>query len=126
MKQSDIFTLILIAGIGTLAAFFACQAILGDPDAASVKFKTVNRVISSELVQPDAEVFNSTAINPTVEVYVGGCEDIDQNGILDEMEIEACKKAIEDKEKEEGKEEGGETEDNGEGGDSGTDEPTTE
>lgn len=90
MKQSDIFTLILVAGIGTLAAFFACRAILGDPNAASTKFKTVNRVISSSLVQPDPEVFNSTAINPTIEVYVGDCEDIDQNGILDDMELEAC------------------------------------
>ncbi len=127
MKQSDIFTLILIAGIGTLAAFFACQAILGDPDSASVKFKTVNRVISSELVQPDAEVFNSTAINPTVEVYVGGCEDIDQNGILDEMELEACKKVVEENtenEENEGNED--ETENNGEGEDTGTDEPVAE
>ena len=29
MKQSDIFTLVLIAGIGTLAAFLACNAIMG-------------------------------------------------------------------------------------------------
>lgn len=90
MKQSDIFTLILIAGIGTLAAFFVCQTLLGDPDSASVRFKTVNRVVSSELAAPDLEVFNSTSINPTVEVYVGGCEDIDQNGILDEMELASC------------------------------------
>lgn len=103
MKQSDIFTLILIAGIGTLAAFFACQAILGDPSKASVKFKTVNRVVSSELTAPDPEVFNSSAINPTIEVYVGGCEDIDQNGILDEIELEAC-------EQEEEVDEGGENE----------------
>ncbi len=90
MKQSDVFTLILVAGIGTLGAFFACQAILGDPNAASVTFKKVNREVNSSLVAPDPEIFNSTAINPTVEVYVGGCEDIDQNGILDESELKIC------------------------------------
>lgn len=90
MKQSDVFTLILIAGIGTLAAFFVCQTLLGNPDEASVQFKTVSRVIGSDLVQPDREVFNSTAINPTVEVFVGDCEDIDQNGILDDAELTAC------------------------------------
>lgn len=105
MKQSDIFTLILIASIGTLAAFFACQAILGDPSKASVKFKTINHVIESDLVMPDPEVFNSSAINPTIEVYVGGCEDIDQNGILDEIELEACAKEENGEENEDGGEE---------------------
>jgi len=111
MKQSDIFTLILIAGIGTLAAFFVCQTLLGDPNQASTKFKTVNRVISSELVTPDPEVFNSTAINPTIEVYVGDCEDIDQNGILDEVELAACAR-VEEEEKD--PEEGGEEKPEGE------------
>lgn len=105
MKQSDIFTLILVAGIGTLAAFFACRALLGDPNEATTTFKTLNRVLSSELVAPDPEVFNSTAINPTIEVYVGGCEDIDKNGILDDQELAACAKV---------EEEGGEVEEGGE------------
>ena len=91
MKQSDIFTLILIAGIGTLSAFFMCQMLLGDPNEASVKFKTINRTISSALTAPDPEVFNAGAINPTVEVFVGGCEDINRNGLLDDFELEACK-----------------------------------
>ena len=90
MKQSDIFTLILIAGIGTLSAFFVCQTLLGDPNQAKAEFKTIRTLISNELTAPDPEVFNSTAINPTVEVYVGDCEDIDHNGILDEQEIRIC------------------------------------
>lgn len=108
MKQSDVFTLILIAGIGTLAAFFACRALLGDPDAASVQFKTVSRVIDSNLVAPDQEVFNSTAINPTVEVFVGDCEDIDQNGILDKAELIACSRLEEEEAEDEAGEEGNE------------------
>lgn len=90
MKQSDIFTLILIAGIGTLAAFFACNAILGDPDEAKVEYKTVSEVLTSELAEPRSDVFNALAINPTIEVYVGNCEDIDQNGILEMFELVAC------------------------------------
>ncbi len=90
MKQSDIFSLILIAGIGTLAAFFACRSLLGDPDKASVTFTKLQNVILSELTSPSPETFNSVAINPTVEVYVGNCEDLDQNGILDEEDLWAC------------------------------------
>lgn len=111
MKQSDIFTLILVAGIGTLGAFFVCQMLLGDPSEAEVKFKTISTVVTSDLIDPDPEVFNSMAINPTVEVYVGDCEDIDQNGILDEAELAACAVAKGDDESGEG----GENEDeNGE------------
>lgn len=93
MKQSDIFTLVMIAVIGTMGAFFACNALMGDPSTASVKFKTVNRVVTSELVSPDPEIFNSISINPTIEVYVGDCEDIDQNGILSDAELESCEQA---------------------------------
>lgn len=109
MKQSDIFSLILIASVGTLAAFFVCQSLMGNPDDASVKFKALVGPVSSALVVPDPEVFNSAAINPTVEVYVGACEDVDQNGILDAAELEACTTVEEDLE-----EEGGEPEAEGE------------
>lgn len=94
MKQSDIFTLILVAGIGTLGAFFICNALLGDPSEASVKFTRLSSVISADLTDPDPEIFNSTAINPTIEVYVGDCEDIDQNGILDMAELVACGREV--------------------------------
>lgn len=92
MKQSDIFSIIFVAGVGVLASFFACRAIMGDPSDAKTEFKRLNAVISRNYVEPNAEVFNSQAINPTVEVYVGDCEDIDKNGILDESELIACKR----------------------------------
>lgn len=89
MKKSDIATVIIIAIIGFLASFFGCKAILGNPDEKSVSFKTVN-VIQKEVADPDPEVFNSEAINPTVEVFVGECEDIDHNGMLDQAELMVC------------------------------------
>ncbi|MBR0480741.1 hypothetical protein IJJ46_02880 [Candidatus Saccharibacteria bacterium] len=89
MKQSDIITIILITMIGTIAAGFITNAVLGNPDDASEKWKTIETV-SGDLSVPDPEVFNADAINPTVEVYVGNCEDRDQDGVLSEGELIAC------------------------------------
>lgn len=91
MKQSDVFSIIIIATVGTLAAYFAVNSILGDPNLRSVQIKTLED-ISSSLTAPDPELFNANAINPTVEVYVGDCEDIDGNGILSHEELVACGK----------------------------------
>ena len=91
MKQSDIFSIIIIATVGTIAAYFAVNSFLGDPNLRSVQIKTLEN-ISASLSSPDPELFNSGSINPTVEVYVGDCEDIDQNGILSREELIACGK----------------------------------
>lgn len=106
MKRSDIYSLILIAGVGTLAAFLACNALLGDPNKASVEFTTVSTVLTSDLAEPNEEIFNGTAINPTIEVYVGDCEDIDQNGMLDKAELIACGREQAPDEEDDGDDEG--------------------
>ena len=90
MKQSDIITIVLISTIGMLVAYFAGNAILGDPNMESVTYKVVDPIISSELMEPDPELFNEEAINPTVEVTVGTCEDTNGNGILDPEERNRC------------------------------------
>ena len=95
MKQSDIFSIIIIATVGTLASYFGVNAFLGDPDLASVQVKTINE-ISPDLAEPDSELFNPGAINPTVEVFVGDCEDVDQNGILSHEELVACGKVVDE------------------------------
>ena len=89
MKQSDIITTVLVAALGIAVAAWGCNALLGDPASLSVSFKTVE-VISDELATPDENIFNKQAVNPTVEVYVGLCEDVDQSGDLDESEKLAC------------------------------------
>lgn len=89
MKQSDIFTVLVVATVGIVASFFLVNMILGDPNEKSVTFKKIE-VVDAGLAVPDPEVFNSEAINPTVEVYVGDCVDRDQNGELDEAELIAC------------------------------------
>lgn len=92
MRQSDIFTIIAVAVVGVVVSSVLLNMILGNPDEKSVSFKTVE-VIESTLDNPDPEVFNPEAINPTVEVYVGECVDLDQNGVLDEAELIACGRA---------------------------------
>lgn len=89
MKQSDFFTVVLVAVIGAAISAFLVSMMLGDPNSKSVSFKKID-VIEPGLVEPDPEVFNPDAINPTVEVYVGDCVDQDQNGMLDDAELAAC------------------------------------
>lgn len=91
MKQSDIFSIIIIATAGTLASYFAVNAILGNPDDATAVITTINP-ISPNLEEPDSELFNPEAINPTVEVMIDGCKDLDHNGIIDYAELVACGK----------------------------------
>ena len=84
-----------IAIVGVLVSFLTLNAILGDPNQESVSFKTI-RVVSSDLAEPDPEVFNSSALNPTVEVYVGSCEDVDGNGVIDDAERAVCSGIMEE------------------------------
>ena len=92
MRRSDIFTVTFVASVGVLLTFIACSFLLGDPDTLYLKHKTIGK-ITADLTSPDPEVFNVDAINPTVEVYVGSCEDVDRNGILDRAELVACGRA---------------------------------
>lgn len=71
MKKSDIAMIVLIVSISVLVAYFAAKAIIGDVANQSVKVKTAEP-ISAELTEPDKTVFNKEAINPTVEVTIGG------------------------------------------------------
>lgn len=91
MKQSDIFSIIIIATVGTLASYFAVNAFLDNPDDAAVSITTIDE-ISPDLATPDPELFNPDAVNPTVEVMIDGCKDLDQNGLLDYQELVACDK----------------------------------
>ncbi len=70
MKKSDIAMIILIASISVLAAYFVAKTVIGDVKADTVKVKTAER-ITTNITQPDPTVFNSNAINPTVEVIIG-------------------------------------------------------
>jgi hypothetical protein len=71
MKKSDIAMIILIASISVLLSYFAAKALLGDIKDEAVTVKTTEP-ITTDVQSPDTSVFNSNAVNPTVEVIIGG------------------------------------------------------
>ena len=72
MKKTDIAMIVLIAGVGILVAYFIAVNIpfLKIPEQG-VEVQTVDS-IGSEISEPSKSVFNADAINPTVEIVVGG------------------------------------------------------
>ena len=83
MKQ-ELTTTILTALVGVVAAFFITNMVV--PSLQGISIKTLNDTLNYTLKEPDTEIFNYRAVNPTVEVYVGRCEAYDDNGncILEE------------------------------------------
>ena len=71
MKKSDIAVIIFIASLSVGVAYFVADSVLGSPSNETKKVRTIQS-ISSEVAQPDPTVFNENAINPTVEVEIGG------------------------------------------------------
>lgn len=74
----DLFTSAIVAIIGVVIAFIVTNIFL--PEIEGVSFKILSATPSTTLTQPNDEVFNYRAINPTVEVYVGQCEEYNASG----------------------------------------------
>ncbi|MBR0431436.1 hypothetical protein IJK16_00345 [Candidatus Saccharibacteria bacterium] len=132
MKASNIATVVVIAIIGIIVSYIAVDSLLGgDPNNQSVTYRDID-VVKANLAIPDSEIFNSDAINPTIEVYVGNCVDADQNGVLDAAELSACGQSVsggtpielddDEEEEEDTEEEDTEEEDTEEGGETTTEE----
>jgi hypothetical protein cdiviTM7_02684 len=71
VKKSDIAMIVLIAGLSMLIAFTIgnnIPALKAPRVGASVS--TIEKM-SSDVKEPSSEVFNSNAINPTVETIIG-------------------------------------------------------
>lgn len=74
MKKTDIAMIIMVASLGILVAYaIASNLSFLKLPKDGVKVQTVQR-LSADVQQPSNEVFHSQAINPTVEVIVGGAE----------------------------------------------------
>lgn len=82
MKKSDIITATFIAIIGFIASFLIVQFIVGNPDEQAIKVTTID-VVSKDIADPSSDTFNSEALNPTVEVFVG-----DKNKKTDETKTQ--------------------------------------
>lgn len=69
MKKTELATIVLIAAISMLVAYLITQSFLGGVAAESVKVKSIDP-ITSTFEEPSQTIFNSEAINPTVEVQI--------------------------------------------------------
>ena len=79
--KTDLASSIGVAIAGILIAYFVCNLFTGSID--DVTIKTVDSSFSTDIADPNPEVFNYRAINPTVEVYVGNddnCTEFDDDG----------------------------------------------
>ena len=71
MKRSEMALIILVVAVSLFSSYFLLNALLGKPDESSMEVKTIEP-LASEAVKPNKNVFNSEAINPTVEIIIGG------------------------------------------------------
>ena len=71
MKKNDLALLIFIIAITLLVAYFVGKAVIGEPKSKPVQ---VDKVVSiqSDYPAPDSRVFNGKAIDPTVNIAIGG------------------------------------------------------
>lgn len=77
--KKDLISVFLVAVLGGVVAYFVANMFIKGPEV--VTYKTVDASsLSADLSKPDKNIFNYLALNPTVEVYVGGCELYDSNG----------------------------------------------
>lgn len=71
MKKTDIAMIILIATVGVMVSFFVVKAILGGESTELKKVQTIDE-ITTEMPEVNDRIFNSNAINPSVEVEIEG------------------------------------------------------
>ncbi|MBO7718465.1 hypothetical protein J6S37_03170 [Candidatus Saccharibacteria bacterium] len=79
--KNDLITSIALAVVGILIAYFVTNLLIDQMmPLASFPVKTITSSVDTNLVDPDPEVFNYKAIDPTVEVYVGDCTEYNERG----------------------------------------------
>ena len=84
--KNDIVTSVFAAIAGTVIAFFVCNIFV--PGIEDFSFSTLQKGTTYTLSEPNPEVFNFRSVNPTVEVFVGQCEEYDSYGnCIDQVEI---------------------------------------
>jgi hypothetical protein len=73
MKKTDIAMILFIASISIVISFFVARIVFGDVYSGSAKVKTID-AISSTVISPNPDIFNSNAINPSVKVQINGTQ----------------------------------------------------
>ncbi len=81
--KMDLVTSIAVTVVGIILGFFVTNLVvppLQDFSFSTVDIKADEANAYATLVAPDPNVFNSRALNPTVEVFVGGCKEYALDG----------------------------------------------
>ena len=73
MKQKDIALIVVVSLVTIVISFMLGDMLLGNP-GDDVTVLEYLEPISSDLVEPSSDHFNSYISNPTVEVVVGDCK----------------------------------------------------
>lgn len=92
--KTELATSIGAAIAGVLIAYFVTGLFIGP--IQEVSFPSVDESVNMDISDPDPELFNYKALNPTVEVYVGDCAEYNEAGECIEEITEEQIQAIED------------------------------
>ena len=86
--KNDLATAIITAIVGVVASYFLVGLLFGEIEDVSIS--SVDPNLTVNLTEPNADIFNFRSVNPTVEVYVGECDEYDETtGVcLDESKNE--------------------------------------
>lgn len=73
MKNSEIAMIVLIASISMLTAFAIANNIPQlKPSSEGVEVEKIDPISAEISDKPSSQIFNSNAINPTVQTLIGG------------------------------------------------------
>lgn len=73
MKRTDLAMIILIAAVSAGIAYFVAHSFFGGITEQGVKVKTIDP-ITSTIQPPDKAIFNTNAINPSVQVNINNTD----------------------------------------------------
>ncbi|HEY8886429.1 MAG TPA: hypothetical protein VIM31_02955 [Candidatus Microsaccharimonas sp.] len=79
MKKTDIAMIVFIAAVSAGIAYFVAHSLFGTMSSQSVKVKTIDP-ITSVVETPDKKIFNTNAINPSVEVNINNTDTTTSTG----------------------------------------------
>jgi mannitol-specific phosphotransferase system IIBC component len=88
MKRTDVAMIILIAAASAGIAYFIAHALFGTMSTQSIKVRTIDP-ITSVVQTPDKKIFNTNAINPSVEVNINNTDPTTSTGTTTNTTINA-------------------------------------
>ena len=92
--KNDLATAIVAAIAGVLVAYFISNMVISNFAKSTYQVKSVDSTVTADVPDPNPEVFNYKALNPTVEVYVGDCTEVNMYGECIDEDSEQIEEGI--------------------------------